>query len=378
MAESDEDIIVDMKHYFSEAYALDFEPYSKHVNNILDHLIKSEILNYKNSDVLVIGRKGVSLFQPYIKTVNRENNLQGIFTIQLFSHSKHPIIKMVQPHRYSDFKPLKQIECIRKRFYGKVILLTDAINSGNEISEVIKTIDPKNISKICGYLANKDCLSELQKKYPRIQFSFIKIVNKEEYTLEQDRLQLIYHSRLIPIDGEHPYQIYSLKYQLSPEDLVNHMDNIFSKFKLAETNLKKDELLVPNISSYTINLDYNILCQENPELIQQVYDIERLQVRFKIDPKESKLRIMALALVNNTDIDINKQCNIEYKTCGINILKKMCETISIPHPMKDKPQEKICPLCIDLNISNFIIFYAEKELFKILESNGVKIDKMEI
>lgn len=370
-----------MREYFKETFKQDHEPYSRNVHDALNKLIISEIVDHNNYNILVIGRKGLNLFQPYITAINQTNNLQDIYTIRLFSHTKHPMIRPVGPQRHSDHRPINEKEPIKDgRSSLPYILLTDAINTGDEIQKVMNTIKPEDISKICGYLANKDSLSDLKKKYPRIQFSFIKIVNKDEYYLEQDRLQPISQSRLIPTDGEHPYRIYSLKYQLSTEDLVNHMDNIFSIFREEGSRLKNDYLSIPNISSYTINLDYNKLCEENPELIQPYYDIEIMKVRFKIDPKISKLMIMALALTltNNTDIHTNGKCHIEFKKCGMNIHDKMCENDDMPIPMEDKPQEKICPLCIDLNISNFIIAYAEKELFKILESNGIKIEQTEI
>lgn len=378
MVEDNEVLNVDLAYYFSEAYKIEFEPYSKLVESDLDHLICSEILSYKFSDVFVIGRKGMNLFQPYIKKVNGKNNLQGIYAIQLFSFSEHPLIKILHPGRFSNFKPIKFIESLRKKYFGNVILLTDAIKSGNEIIEVIENLPPHKISKICGYLANKNGLSTLQKKYPYIQFSFSKIVDDANYDIEQDRLQLIYQSRLIPIDGDHPYRIYSLKYQISTEDLVVHINDLIGKFRLAGTDIKKDYLIVPQISSYTVNLDFNAVSQENPDLKQNLYEVERLQLRFKIDPKLSQLRIMALALDLTSDPILNGGCSIEYQNCGIKILKKMCETIYIPHPLKDNPHEKICPLCIDKNISNFVISYTERELFKILDSNGVKIEKLEI
>lgn len=382
MVKEADDNTYGMSDYFKETFKQDHEPYSGNVHDALNKLIISEIVDHNNYNILVIGRKGLNLFQPYITAINQTNNLQEIYTIRLFSHTKHPMIRPVGPRGHSDHRPINKKESIKDGCSSsQYILLTDAINTGDEIQKVMNTIEPESISKICGYLANKDKLSELQKNYPNIQFSFIKIENEDEYTLEQDRLQHISQSRLIPTDGEHPYRIYSLKYQVSTEDLVNHMDNIFSKFKSDGYRLlKKDYLIVPNISSYTINLDYSKLCEENPELIQPYYVIERMQVRFKIDPKVSKLMIMALALdlTNNIYIHTNGKCHIEYNKCGINIHDKMCEKVEMPTPMEDNPRDKICPLCIDFNISNLLISYAENELFKILESNGVKIEQTEI
>jgi hypothetical protein len=376
MAENNRVQNIDFSYYFSEAYKIEFEPYSKRVESDLSNLINSEILKYKYSDVFVIGRKGINLFQPYIAKVNGKNNLQGIYAIQLFSFSEHPLVKILHPIYVSGFKPLRIFETFRKRHSANKILLTDAIKTGHEIIEVIDTLKRDKISKVCGYLANKNGLSELQKEFPEIQFSFSKIVDDIDYDKEQDRLQHIYQSRLIPIDGDHPYKIYSLKYQISTDDLVIYVNDAISKFKLPDTDIKKDVLIVPHISSYTLNLDFEAVSKENPDLKQDFYEIERLQMRFKIDPKNSQLRIMALALDQTNNLVANGGHSIEFQKCGMKILKKICDGICIPNPLKDKPEEKICPLCIDVHISNFIISYTEKELFKILDSKGVKIERM--
>ncbi len=369
---------IDLKYYFSQAYNTKSEPYSKNVESDLGQLIKSEIMNFKYSDVYVIGRKGINLFQPYIKKVNWRSNLQGIYVIQLFSFTEHPFVRILQPIRTSDFKLIRFFERIRKKYFGNIILLTDAIKTGNEITEVIEGLQQFKISKVCGYLANKNGLSTLQKKFPDIQFSFVKIVDDINYDLEQDKLQYIYQTRLIPIDGDHPYRIYFLKFQISPDDLVTFVKQAIYKFKLVDADIIKDDLIVPDISSYTAILDFNTVSLENPDLKQDAFEVELIKMRFKIDPKLSQLRIMAIALDQTNNPIPNEGTPIKFPKCGIKIFNKMCEAMYIPRPLRDKPEEKICPLCIDMHISNYIIWYTERELFKILESRGVKIEKMDL
>jgi hypothetical protein len=372
-----ENSLIDLKFYFSKAYKIDFDTYSKQVEETLATLISSEISNYKYSDVFVVGRKGINLFQPYIKKIKGNLDLQGIFAIQLFSFSEHPFVKIIYPIRFSNYKIIQLLDSVRKKFLGNTILLTDAINSGNEISEVIDNINPKNITKVCGYLANKNGLSLLQKKYPKIQFSFPRIMDDDNYTIEQDNLQHIYHSRLIPIDGDHPYRIYSLKYQIDIDDLIVHIDRIINKFKSIENpDVKKDILIVPHISSYTINLNFNAFLNEYPDLKQDLFTIERFQMRIKFDPKISQLRIMVLALDIINSASLTNGDSIKYKQCGLKFLDKLCESIHLPTFLKDNPPEKICPLCVDNYISNLLLSHVERELVKFLEREGVKIEKM--
>jgi len=376
MEEQNEDFIIDLKYYFSEAYKIDFGSFSKKIEFDLNNLIKSEILNYRYSDVMVIGRKSFNLFQPYIKKI-KKNPLQEIYTIKLFSFTEHPIVSTLHPSALDFFNPIQAIEILWKKIFGKIILLTDAIKTGEEVSEVIENLTPDKISKVCGYLANKNGLSQLQKKYPKIQFSFLNIVNDTNYDIEQDRLQYVYQSRLIPIDGDHPFEIYSLKHQMNFDDLNLLIINIINKYKSADKDVKKDQLIVEHISSYTINLDFNAVLKEKPDFNQKFFKIDRMQFRYKFDPIQSQLRIMVLALdLTDPNLLINEKQAIEYKQCGLKLPFKMCEGVFIPPSSKDNPQQKICPLCIDRNISKFIISDFELEFFKNLESIGVKIEKL--
>jgi hypothetical protein len=370
---------MDLKTYFAESYKTDFDTINKQVESDLNSLIKSEISKEKYSDVFVLGRKGISLFQPYIKKVNGENHLQGIYSIQLYSHSPHALIKLLHPHRFSKFLPRKLIEIFRKRRSGNVILLTDAIKTGTEVVTIIdETIRPNSVKKVCGYLARRDGLLFLQKKYPKIQFSFPKIVDAENYDNEQDRLQHIYQSRLIPSDGDHPYRIYSLKYQIGITDILLIIDKIILKYKSPDyPEIKTDTLIVPHISSNTFYLDLDLFLRENTNLQQELYTIVRAKIRIKFDPKTSQLRIMALAL-DDVEADPESEVTlIKYRQCNLDLKSKLCDVLVGPDMEETFPQ-KFCPHCLDVNISNTILDYVERELIKELVSNGIKIEKTEL
>jgi len=372
---------MDLKTYFSESYNTKYETIKEKVEGDLDSLIKFEVSKEKYSDVLVLGRKGVSLFEPYIKKINGVNNLQGIYSIQLYSHTHHALIKILHPHRFSKFLPRKLIETVRKRTSGNVILLADAIKTGTEVSTVIdNTIQSEKVKKVCGYLANKQGLIFLQKKYPKIQFSFPNIVDANKYDDEQDKLQHIYQCRLIPSDGDHPYRIYSLKYQIGIDDLVSTIDKIVEKYKSPEYPIiKKDTLLIPHISSYTINLNLDSFLQEYANLQQNLYKIIRSQLRIKFDPNKSQLRIMALALDDTEADPVSESALIKYRQCGLDLQKKFCyELIGPEDDDKDTFPKKFCPLCLDINISNKLLDYVEVELINKLESNGIKMEKTKL
>lgn len=371
MEKTNQESSIDINTYFSESFNTDENKYLPEFDTTIKNLLASEISGYSNLQIILVGRKSKSLFQPYIKQISETNALRQIEIIQIYSHTAHPLVRIVSPlcnhgKNKTEINQNKEVDDNTM----ETIILVDAINHGNEIRTVLEHYEDTKILKICGYLANKKTLSGLRKNHTDIQFSFVKIAEElDNYNAEQDRLQLIYQNRLIPIDSDHPYKIYALKFQIGAEDIKAYIISVLHPLVTDENEIQENQLLAKNIFSYTAELDYTNICAKFPELQSDKYNVDVIKIRFKIDETTSKMCITAMALVN---ID----SDIAYNNCSIPIIDKCCRHIIVPEEPKDKPQEKICPNCIDRTISLRLLQHIDSEIKKMLSKANITIDEL--
>jgi len=181
---------------YSESFDMDPIDIANNIEKKLEEFVFKEITS-QYSNIYVLERKGLNLFLPYLDLSRKS---YGINSIKLLYNSN-----------------ITRVNCYSVNNKKKEnVLLTDAIGEGKEVDSTIRNLSKffpeKNISKVCTYLAKKEGLDKLIEKYPSIQFNHIKMAtNSEEYWEEHKRLLCVYHNRMEPIDGEHPYILFDIK-----------------------------------------------------------------------------------------------------------------------------------------------------------------------
>jgi hypothetical protein len=314
------------------------------IENEIQGLFQRTIQNDKPSNIVVIENKGWNLYQPYLK------NLVGF----------HPI---------SRWKPFHYSMGPRLLFYSSInpnndtILLTDAVNSGTEINGILKqtvfkTIYPqKRITKIIGYLAIEEGMKNIQEENPEVLLNFVKPVKSvSDYDAEQKRMRLVYQNRMEPIDGEHPYMILRPnKQDLDIDTIKSIIASSIPEFYTGDYEIIENLLKIRNKRSVTVHF-------YNPEAFgvnlkkysRNTFNFEKLALRFKYSTKDSALRVAAVAMTDDKRSPINVISRLLQGKCGQNFPYKACKRY---HPLKrfNILRSSFCPMCIDNNISRFLI-----------------------
>ncbi len=224
-----------------------------------------------------------------------------------------------------------------------------------------------HISKVYTYLARKEGLDRLIEDFPSIRFKSLKIAaSLEDYQEEHKRLLCVYHNRMEPIDGEHPYGIFDVKSTRS--DILRDVRSIIPSIYSGKFNVKEDKLLISSKKAFTVNilepaLVLNEFCWYDPE----IYEVDRMQFRFKYDPENFQLRVMALSLINFFP---NMLSELPHHISG-SCLKKFdtpfCKPSFGHSTHSDQFIVACCPHCIDYNVSQYLL----NEFKQVLEMNPI-------
>lgn len=317
---------------------LNLEKTCSEIESQLTEIINKEIISVYKSNICTIERKGWNLFHP----------LFGLYD------KKHRIISL----KLSKINHLHRIR-VKDKFplFNRIkntILLTDAVNKGNEVTEAIQSLERNgyHVTKVCGYLANKVAILQLEKKFPRIKFVFSNIIDDETKYWEFSRpLNLIYHSHIEPLDNEHPYVIF----KVDPEKIYQFNEFIASIIYeyYSEVQQNDDNIPHPQIigTSYQFNNKEELLAEINP-ILRDIIVFEYGQIRVKIDFQTSEVRLMSyISLEIHLDQIIAKK-----KICKI-IQRKYCD-----NHYGIKVLGNLCPACIENNIAKEILKKIEDRI----------------
>lgn len=126
----------------------------------IQHFFTNEIVRNRYSNIVIVERKGLNLFHPYLHNVA---GLHGLSSIKLHG----------DPGEFPQVAITKNYSLTRST--KNYVIITDAIDTGSEIKRIIYSYYPRlfhkpKISKVCGYLAKKDAITELEKEFPKIEF----------------------------------------------------------------------------------------------------------------------------------------------------------------------------------------------------------------
>ena len=314
------------------------------IENEIHGLIQKTIQNEKPSNIIVIENKGWNLYQPYLKKMV---GFHPISRFKLFQHSKSPRLLL-----YSSINP-----------NNDTVLLTDAVNYGKEINGILsakflKILYPKErITKVIGYLATREGLENIKKQNPEVSLNFVKIVNSiTEYENEQKRMRLVYQNRMEPIDGEHPFVMLKTEREnIEIGTIKSIIASSISDFYSGEYQITDDFLKIKNKKSITVHFFNPEAFKLNlKQFSKNTFNFEKIALRFKFSTKDSVLRVMGVAMTDDERKFLNMFYRLLKGKCDQNFPYKACQ---LYYPLRrfNVLYSQFCPMCIDNNISRYVI-----------------------
>jgi hypothetical protein len=358
--------IITVESEFSIHDGSDPDMTAETIENAIHELFHKTIQNDKPSNIIVIENKGWNLYQPYLK------KLVGF----------HPLSRL-KPFHHSNSSRLVQYASINPN--NDTVLLTDAVNSGSEINRVLQGRIAKRfhfkdrITKIVGYIATEDGLQNIHDRNPDVTVKFRKIVTSlKEYDDEQKRLRLVYQNRMEPIDGEHPYMtLRPNEHNLSIETIKSLITSSIPEFYSGEYNVVENYLKIRDKKSITVHF-YNpeSFGVNLKEFSRNTFIFEKIALRFKYSFKDSLLRVAAIAMTDDKRNMFSVFSRVVHGKCNQNFPYKACQLYS---PLKrfNILGSSFCPMCIDNNISRYIISNFVEAYRKVSEKNEIKWEVIE-
>lgn len=314
------------------------------LENTIGEMFQKTIQNEKPSNIVVIENKGWNLYQPYLK------KLVGFH-----------LLSRLKPFHYSASPRILVYKSLNPN--NDTILLTDAVKFGKEINGILKGSvfkflhSKKRITKVVGYLATEAGLKNIREKNPEVSLNFAKTVHSfEEYDDEQKRLRLVYQNRMEPIDGEHPYML------LRTENRDIEIDTIktiilasISDFYSGEYEMVNDPLKITKKKSVTVHFFNPDSFKMNlKEFSKNTFNFEKIALRFKFSTTDCSLRVMGVAMTDDKRTLANCGYRLVKGKCDQNFPYKACH---VYRPLKrfNILFSRFCPMCIDNNISRYVI-----------------------
>ena len=339
---------------------------AENIENKIRGLFKRTIQNDKPSNIVVIENKGWNLYQPFLKDL-----------VEF-----HPITRW-KPFQYSMGPRLLLYSSINPN--NDTILLTDAVKCGKEVNGILrqsvfkKFYSPDRITKIIGYLATEEGLKNIREQNPDVILDFVNPVKTiSEYEDEQKRMRLVYQNRMEPIDGEHPYMTLRPNRQNLDIDIIKSIvASSIPEFYTGEYDIIENFLKIKNKKSFTVHFYNPEAFRINlKEYSKNTFNFEKTALRFKFSTTDSLLRVAAVGMTDDKRTPINVISRLLRGKCGQNFPFKACQKY---YPLKrfNILKSSFCPMCIDNNISRFLIsdFIIASE--KISEKQDIKWEVVE-
>jgi hypothetical protein len=329
------------------------------IDEKLQQFFIKEVVQETETNVIPVERKGLNLFHPYL------SNIDGLRTII-----------SVKTLKYHPYIPLKYNFLAVFTLGSSNILLTDAVATGSEARKILhgsifKSKYLGGFKKVCGYLALKSALIELEAEFPNIEFKFLKIVETiEEYDDEHKKIIYVYQKRMEPIDEEHKFIIADIKPEFDLSDIKSKITGIIRTKYGTDFELLDNDLGIDSKANFTVYLnDPRAILQRILKIrLQDGEEIEKIAIRFKFSSLDSKLRIMVLSMPH-----LNKETRRKYlrrlflSSCNRNLLKKKCKFNILLKFLMFGDQCAVCAECVDVNISELIL----KDLYSSISTLGL-------
>jgi len=329
------------------------------IDSALLPFFNREVVQDKDTNVIAVERKGLNLFHPYL------NSIKGMRTIISIKPLNHAPYKM-EYHFHSVLN-----------FDRSYILLTDAISTGTEARTILNLSIFKikalgGYKKVCGYIALKNSLDELQREYPEIEFRFLRIIEDlDEYYETHKKIIYVYQKRMEPIDEEHEFFVVDIKPELSVTEIKSHLMNIITQRFGDCAELQDNELGIG------IRFNFTAYFNEPEQFMDTAFNIrllkddvlDKLAIRFKYSSDDAKLRVMALSMPH-----LNRESRIQFLrrrilgSCARKVPKNHCKLppywARLSLPMN---RSILCADCVDTNISKTLL----DEIYSLIAGSGL-------
>jgi len=310
----------------------------------INDLINKNIMSEKAANVAIMERKGVNLYHPFMNRILEKHTISSINFGKL---SHITFVKQIT----RTLPIIHKIKAILKINTKKTFLLTDAVDEGKEVREVIKHLAYENseLTKVCGYVCKKEGIEKLKKIYPAITFSFVHEANDDkEYWNEITRLIQLSQTRLEPLDRDHCFSIYKFKSGMTNDQMIGLFNNILTEKLGYEINFEED-FLVPleeEIESATLEIENIPQFIESFQIpVSEIFDIYRVIFRIRFDKNRNLFRSFCYFEI---EIDTNKLSDNE-KFCS-ELVNKCC-----PDGKGKKIITSVCVQCVENNLSSIVL-----------------------
>jgi hypothetical protein len=319
-----------------------------------------EVVQESDLNVIPIERKGLNLFHPYLNNIE---GLRNVISIKPLSYYQGP--KSLRYKYFAVFNLDKSN-----------ILLTDAIATGSEIRKILRWSPFKlksfgGFKKVCGYLALKSALDELEREFPQISFKFLKIVGSiEEYYEEHSKIIYVYQKRMEPIDEEHPFIVIEIVPEIGIGEIKTRITKIINEQYGNDFEVRDNDNGIASKHIFTIyfNNPLEILKDVLKIRLQDGDDIEKLAIRLKFSSQDSKLRIMALSMPHlNSETKMQHVKRIVSSSCNRKVPNRRCNENILLKILSGHNRCLLCAECIDVNVSVLLL----KAVYSSISKSGL-------
>lgn len=317
----------------------------------------------KNQSLLIVGRKAAHLFQTVFRRL-----LEKGYSLTFIRNLKN-----------NAFWTSGDIP-------KTVSLLTDCINSGDEILNVAEFVNFEgcNIDKVFSYASKIDGLARLKREEPTAQLTIVSAHELDQSNSEGffRRLQAYYQSWLEPMDADHSYDAYRLPFPLNPENFLSIIDSGCQN-ALGRSDIhfcRDDDLYLPsNMMSMSMDLgdiaqirNAEILTRIQPLLARIKFDFPQLRVKVQFDPSGTQFCIIGCfspVELPSWVFGSKECCSFTKETrCYHDIIRSEI-------PVEDR-WVLVCPLCVENYVARLILDQVEKHvttLFPTTETKDIKL-----
>lgn len=326
-------------------------------------LVEEHLLKEEPTTLIEVGRKSAHLCTHYRSRIQEKGFLSCRW--RLFKTSE-----------FFETKPPLQIPTDKP-----VILIADTIHRGEELSNVLTnlhSIDIK-VKKIFCYLKNEEGVQNLVNEDLIDREDVVGLFSshsEEEYMKEYNRLQVLFRSRIEPMDPDLCFDLYNVDEVLHPRKFKKISEPVLrdlfeQRIEVAEFS---DRGLASNIKELHCNVESCPKIEEiGKGLFQEGFDYEAncVSIRSKINQKkiDSDFTIIAKTEAN---------CNLKKTDAGkcLKVPENCCIT-RVGYKKGKKPDVKkmICPACVDLQISDSILNRLESSLINGFREKGLECKK---
>jgi hypothetical protein len=359
MGSSSDEEIITLKGQIGHQSDEESQIIANEIDNELLIFFNQEVVQDENTNVIAVMSKGLNLFHPYLESIK---DMRTIISVKSLIH-KDP---------YSmDYRFLSPYN------NRSNILLTDAIKTGAEIRKILTHSPFKfkifgGIKKVCGYMALKNALDELENDYPDISFTFLKVIEDlDEYYEEHKKIIYVYQKRMAPIDGEHGYFIIDCNPALSFTDIKEIIQESFQQRYGSCFELLNNNLGIETKHNFTVYFD------PSEDLLRNLFNIqlhdgdiiEKLSIRFKYSSDDSKLRVMALSMPH-----LGRENLLQYgrrkifASCRRTLPKRNCHINPLVRLIFSFDRNTMCSKCVDTNISGTVL----KDVYFMFSQSGLR------